>query len=73
MANPHGFSDYEIRTRDNIRSLINEGGEENCEKARQMRAKFLRHKTRGRIRRSLLQTIRFMVSVANGINTRPKG
>ena len=69
--NVNGFTEFELRTRDKIRDLITAGGEANCQRARDMRSKFLAHKTRGRFRRSLLQTVRFMVSVANGHNTHP--
>ena len=72
MRNVNGFTDFELRTRDKLRDLITAGGEANCQRARDMRSKFLAHKTRGRLRRSLLQTVRYMVSVANGLNTQPE-
>lgn len=69
MSNFNGFTDFEIRQRDTIRELIEAGGLDNCNKARELRRKFLRHKTRRNLRSGLLRTVKFMVSVTNGLNT----
>jgi hypothetical protein len=66
-----GFSSYEVRTRDRIRDLIRAGGKQNCDKAREIRRKFLDVSTPTRIKRQgLLRTIRFLVTVVNGTDTK---
>lgn len=69
----NGFSDYELRTRDQIRDLIKAGGKENCDKARELRRKFLNVSTTTRIKRSgLLRTVKGLITVVHGTDLAPQ-
>ena len=69
----NGYSDFEIKTRDEVRRLINLGGKESCDKARALGKRFVYHKRRRAMRAALLRTVRNWVSVANGSNTKEMG
>jgi len=65
----NGYTEYERDTKRQISFLIRQGGKQNCEAARDLARKFLSNKWRAAKRRTLLNTVKYFVSVMNGQDT----